>query len=373
MSIGSQLVKGSTFREIRHEDPTDPARRQEILESPGFGRHFTDHMVTMVWTDQEGWHDGRIEPYGPFRLDPAAAVLHYGQEIFEGLKAYRHPDGSIWGFRPGANAHRFNRSARRMALPEFPVEDFLSAVELLVAKDWRWVPDGDEQSLYLRPLMFAEESFLGVRPARRVRFCVIASPVGAYFPKGIEPVSIWLSTNYTRAARGGTGAAKCGGNYAAGLAAQQEASAHGCDQVCFLDAADQRWVEELGGMNLFFVHEDGTLVTPELTGTILEGITRSSILDLAKEQGLEVVERRVDVDEWRRGMTDGRIREVFACGTAAVITPVGRLVWEGGEATVPLGTSAGPQGTVWGRLRSALIDIQWGRTADTHGWMRRFC
>jgi branched-chain amino acid aminotransferase len=303
-------------------------------------------------------------------LDPAAAVLHYAQEIFEGLKAYRHPDGSVWAFRPEANAERFNRSAARLALPPLPVETFVAGLEQLVRVDADWVPSGGEKCLYLRPFMFASEAFLGVRPAAEVKFLVIASPVGSYFSGGIKPVSIWLSTNYTRAAAGGTGAAKCGGNYAASLAAQMEATARGCDQVCFLDAVERRWIEELGGMNLYFVHADGRIVTPELTGTILEGITRSSILTLAKEQGLDVEERRVSIDEWRDGITSGQITEVFACGTAAVITPVGRLVWEEGEVSAGTETSA-DMGSVTMRLRQALVDIQYGRAQDGHGWMRR--
>jgi branched-chain amino acid aminotransferase len=350
--------------------PTSAQRRAEILADPGFGKHFTDHMVTATWTPGAGWHDGRIEPYGPIPLDPAAAVLHYAQEIFEGLKAYRHADGRVWAFRPEANAERMARSARRLALPTLPVEDFLAAIELIVRTDVDWVPTVGEQSLYLRPFMFASEAFLGVRPANEVRFVVISCPVGAYFAGGVKPVSIWLSSNYTRAALGGTGAAKCGGNYAASLAAQLEAAEHGCDQVCFLDAVERRWVEELGGMNIYFVHRDGRLVTPELTGTILEGVTRSSILTLAKEQGLDVEERQVDIDEWRGGIESGEITEVFACGTAAVITPVGRLVWAGGEVASPVDTPDGV-GEVTGRLRQALVDLQYGRTPDPHGWLRR--
>jgi branched-chain amino acid aminotransferase len=358
-------MTGLTFAEHLTTAPTDSARRAEILAAPGFGRFFTDHMVAATWTPEAGWHDGKIEPYGPIALDPAAAVLHYGQEIFEGLKAYRHPDGTVWVFRPEANAQRMARSARRMALPELPEDDFLTSLELLVRADIDWVPGGGENCLYLRPYLFASEAFLGVRSANEVRYLVIASPVGAYFPGGVKPVSIWLSTDYSRAAVGGTGAAKCGGNYAGGLAAQLEASAHGCDQVCFLDAAERTWVEELGGMNLYFVFSDGRLVTPEL-GTILEGVTRSSILTLAKEEGLEVEERRVSIDEWRKGVASGAVTEVFACGTAAVITPVGRLLWEGGEAVTPQAV-----GEVSMRLRRKLVDIQYGRAEDTHGWLHR--
>src|SRR6476661_67794 len=258
--------------------PRSDDERAAVLAAPGFGKYFTDHMALATWTAGHGWHSAQVRPYGPLQLDPSAAVLHYAQEIFEGLKAYRHADGSVWAFRPDQNAARFQRSARRLALPELPADDFVEAVRALVAADVDWVPafGSGEASLYLRPFMFASEAFLGVRPASEVTFCVIASPAGAYFSGGVQPVSIWLSSEYTRAAPGGTGAAKCGGNYAASLAAQVEATANGCDQVAFLDAVERRWVEELGGMNLYFVHRDGSIVTPELTGTILEGITRSS-------------------------------------------------------------------------------------------------
>ncbi len=322
-------------------------------------------MLSITWTAADGWHDARIEPYGPIPMDPATSVLHYAQEIFEGLKAYRHPDGSVWTFRPEANAERFQRSARRLALPELPVETFVASLEALVRIDADWVPTGGEHSLYLRPFMFASEVFLGVRPSAEVRYMVIASPVGPYFASGVKPVSIWLSTNFTRAAPGGTGAAKCGGNYAAGLAAQIEATEHGCDQVAFVDAEEHRWIEELGGMNLYFVKADGRLVTPPTSGTILEGVTRSSILTIGKELGLTPEERPIDIDEWRSGVASGDIREVFACGTAAVITPVGRLVWDGGEV------GSGNAGEMTMRLRNALVDVQYGRAADSHGWLRR--
>jgi branched-chain amino acid aminotransferase len=359
-------MSGLNFEQHLTEHRTSDERRREIFAAPGFGKYFTDHMARATWTPDAGWHDAKIVPYGPITLDPAAAVLHYAQEIFEGLKAYRHPDGSIWTFRPEANAQRLQRSARRLALPELPAEDFVAAIETLVQVDQDWVPSGAEQSLYLRPFMFASEAFLGVRPAIEITFLVIACPVGAYFPGGVKPVSIWLSTNYTRAAAGGTGAAKCGGNYAASLAPMIEATAHDCDQVAFLDAAEHRWVEELGGMNLYFVFKDGRLVTPEL-GTILEGVTRSSLLTLAKEHGLDVEERRISIDEWRSGVESGDITEVFACGTAAVITPVGVLRWEGGE----VGTDAADAGPVASSLRQSLLDIQYGRAEDVHGWMRR--
>ncbi|NAZ87458.1 branched-chain amino acid aminotransferase [Kineococcus indalonis] len=347
--------------------PVSAERRAEVLADPGFGKHFTDHMATATWTRGTGWHDAAVVPYGPLQLDPAAAVLHYAQEVFEGLKAYRHADGSVWSFRPGANAARLARSARRLALPEVPEQMFLEAVTQLVRTDEAWVPSGGESSLYLRPFMVATEAFLGVRSAHEVKFLVIASPAGSYFRGGVEPVSIWLTQDYTRAAFGGTGSAKCGGNYAASLVAQDEAHDNGCDQVCFLDAAERRYVEELGGMNLYFVHDDGTVVTPELTGTILEGITRASILQLAQDAGHRVVERRVSVDEWREGVASGRITEVFACGTAAVVTPVGRLVSRDGE----LVHGTGATGEVTASIRQQLLDLQHGRAEDRHGWMHR--
>jgi len=312
--------------------------------------------------------DGRVQPYAPLTVDPAAAVFHYGQEIFEGMKAYRHGDDSVWLFRPEANAARFASSADRLALPALSESDFLASLQTLVATDRAWVPSTDESSLYVRPFMIASDVFLGVRPAKHVTYMVIASPVGAYFESGPAPVSIWLSRHYTRAAPGGTGTAKCGGNYAASLSAQEQASANGCAQVCFLDAVEGRWVEELGGMNLFFVLADSTLVTPALSGTILDGITRKSIMALAREAGHDVVERRVSVDEWFEGVTSGQITEVFACGTAAVVTPLGSLRDGDRELVIGDGNTAG-EATL--DLRRRLIDIQYGRADDIHGWMTK--
>jgi branched-chain amino acid aminotransferase len=353
----------------RRPDPTGDDEVTRILANPGFGVRFTDHMLTVEWTPDAGWHDARITAYGPLSLDPATAVLHYAQEIFEGLKAYRHADGSVWTFRPEANGARMCRSARRVALPELPAEDFVATVDALVRVDERWVPDAEgEKSLYLRPFMFASEAFLGVRPAKHVTYMVIASPAGSYFAGGLKPVSLLVAEHHTRAALGGMGAAKTGGNYASSLAPQQEAIDRGFDQVVFLDAVERRYVEELGGMNLYFVHDDGTIVTPELTGTILEGVTRSSIIDLAGSLGHKVEERRFTIDEWRDGVSAGRITEVFACGTAAVVTPVGRLAWSDGEVDSSVDGEAGP---VTQRIRQALVDIQYGRAEDTFGWMHR--
>lgn len=343
------------------------AEREAILADPGFGRHFTDHMVSIRWTVDEGWHDAQVRPYGPLQLDPAAAVLHYAQEVFEGLKAYRHADGSVWTFRPEANALRLQRSARRLALPELPEADFLAALEQLLAVDGHWVPSAPETSLYLRPFMIASEAFLGVRPAHVVDFLVIASPAGAYFHGGVRPVAIWLSTEYTRAGRGGMGAAKTGGNYAASLLPQAEAYEQGCQQVLFLDATERRYVDELGGMNIFFVRSDGALLTPELSGTILEGITRASVIQLAKDRGHSVEERRVSIDEWREGVDSGEFTEVFACGTAAVITPIAQLKAPG----FAIGDPQAPAGVLTMSLREELTDIQYGRRPDRHNWMRR--
>src|SRR4051812_2731722 len=348
---------------IAATDPVSQERLAEILANPGFGQYFTDHMFAVEWTPACGWHNARVTPYAPLSLDPATAVLHYAQEIFEGLKAYRRADGSVWTFRPEENAARMLRSSQRLALPQLPVEDFIGCVDALVRTDERWVPEPEgEKSLYVRPFMFASETFLGVRPAQHVTFMVICSPAGAYFSKGVRPVSIWLSETYTRAGRGGMGAAKTGGNYASSLVAQQEAIDEGCDQVVFLDCAEGRYVEELGGMNLYFVHDDGSIATPETSGTILAGITRSAIIDLCGKLGHPVEERPVTIDEWREGVASGRITEVFACGTAAVVTPVGTLKWRGGE--VGEGEDTGP---VTKQIRTALVDLQYGRAADTFG------
>ncbi len=348
---------------LERTSPAADDRIAQALASPGFGRVFTDHMVSAVWTPENGWHDGRVRPYGPLSLDPATHVFHYAQAIFEGFKAYRQPDGSVATFRPAANGARFVRSAQRMALPAFEVDDFVNAADALIRIDERWVPTAPDASLYLRPFMMATEVGLGVRPANEVTFLLIASPSASYFAGGAKPVTIWLSEDYSRAAPGGTGAAKCAGNYAASLVAQQEAIANGCDQVVFLDAVERRWVEELGGMNIFFVLDDGTLVTPELTGSILEGVTRDTILTLAKELGHEVEERRVDVDEWRKGVETGRITETFACGTAAIVASIGTLRWHGGEVV------AGARTPVADEIRETLVGIQHGLLPDSHGWL----
>ncbi len=356
-----------TFTLTPSQDVREDAHRDEILANPGFGNYFTDHMVQIDWTVDEGWHNAEIKPYGPLSIDPGSAVLHYGQEIFEGLKAYRHADGSIWTFRPERNALRLARSANRLALPELSISDFIESIRQLVTTDQSWVPSAPETSLYLRPFMIANENFLGVRAAHRASYFVIASPAGAYFKGGVAPVKIWLTNEYTRAGRGGTGAAKCGGNYAASLVAQAEAYEKGCAQVLFLDAETGTHIEELGGMNVFLVKKDGTLVTPRLTGSILEGITRDSIITLARERGHTVEERDITIAEWRDGVASGDITEVFACGTAAVVTPIGQLLSD----DFAIGDPDAPAGELTMSLRQQLTDIQYGRLPDTHGWLTK--
>ena len=347
--------------------PRTLEERQQALAQLSFGKVFTDHMARAVWTAEEGWHDHRVEAYGPLSLDPSAAVLHYAQEIFEGMKAYRHADGSVWTFRPRTNAARFAASARRLALPELSEADFLGSIEALVRTDTEWVPDSPGSSLYLRPFMFASEAFLGVRPAHRVEYLVIASPSGPYFTSGFNPVSIWVTTDFHRAGPGGTGNAKCGGNYAASLLPQQQAAEHGCSQVCFLDAATGTLLEELGGMNVFFVDADGDVHTPALTDTILDGVTRSSILQLLADDGRTVHERALPFAEIAEQIRSGQITEVFACGTAAVVTPIGQF--KGTDLDLRIGTGEAGPVTSW--LYTTLTDLQYGRSEDTYGWLHR--
>ena len=346
--------------------PRSAEARAQVLANPGFGTAFTDHMVTIDWTEGEGWHGASVVPYGPIPLDPAASVLHYAQEIFEGLKAYRHPDGSMALFRPEANAARLNASAQRLAMPDLPPELFIAAVKELVAADKDWFPSVEGGSLYLRPFMIATEAFLGVRPAKQYKFIVIASPAGNYFKSGAPAITVAVS-DYTRAAPGGTGAAKCGGNYAASLVPTAAAYAQGYDQVLFLDAVERKWIEELGGMNLFFVFADGSLLTPPLTGTILPGVTRASLMDLARDEGLTVREERYSLDQWRADAASGQLIEAFACGTAAVVTPVGKVADHGEEFTIG---SGGP-GQLTGKLKARLTAIQRGEAPDPHGWVMR--
>ena len=355
----------TNFSVTKNSSSKPESQRKEILENPGFGKYFTDHMVLIDWEQDKGFINPRVVPYAKLEVDPANMTLHYGQAIFEGLKAYRHKDGTIKTFRPFENAKRFARSAKRMAMPEMPEELFVQAIKELISVDKNWVPEDREKSLYLRPFMFATEVGLGVRPANKYLFMLIASPAGAYFPKGLKPVSVWLSTEYVRAAPGGTGEAKFAGNYAASLIAQAKAAQEGCDQVVWLDAIERRWIEEMGGMNLYFVYgKQNKIITPELTGSLLAGITRDSILTLAKDLNLSSSEERISVEDLKKGCESGEITEVFACGTAAVITPIGTVKSKDGQFQV----GSGQTGPVTSKLRDALLDIQTGVAKDEHQW-----
>ena len=354
------------FRFEPHADPVSANERAGRLVDPGFGRVFTDHMAVVRYSEAKGWHDAAITARKPLSVDPSTAVLHYAQEIFEGLKAYRTAEGGTALFRPDANARRFQASARRLAMPELPEDLFLESIRLLVKTDRDWIPDSDGGALYLRPFMIASEVFLGVKPSAEYLYMVIASSVGAYWKGGARPISIWVSRDYTRAAPGGTGAAKCGGNYATSLIAQAEAIRQGCDQVVFLDAVERRYVEELGGMNVFFVFDDGSLATPPLTGTILPGITRDSILMLARDAGLTVREELYGIDQWRADAASGRLTEAFACGTAAVVTPIGSVAGADGS----FGIGSGGTGPTTQRMLDTLSAIQRGRSPDPHGWLQ---
>jgi branched-chain amino acid aminotransferase len=362
-----------SFEILASDTPVPAAERERIMAEPGFGIVFTDHMTTIRWAEDRGWHDARLEPYGQLLLDPAAAVLHYGQEIFEGLKAYAQADGQIVAFRPQANAARFNRSAARLAMPGLPEDAFIAAIEVLVRADRAWVPAAAGHSLYLRPFMIATQRGLGVnKPSSSYLFTVIASPVAGYFGGAARAVTVWLSDDYTRAAPGGTGEAKCGGNYAAAFAGQLQALEHGCDQVVWLDAAERKWVEEMGGMNLFFVYGSGSgarMMTPAPTGSLLHGITRDSLLKLAPDLGIPAHEGKISVQQWQEGCASGEITEVFACGTAAVITPVGAVRGAGTEWVIGDST-AGPVTT---RLRDELVGIQYGERPDPYGWIHPLC
>ena len=347
--------------------PVPASERDARLVDPVFGRVHTDHMAIVRYSQDKGWHDGKITARTTLTVDPATAVLHYAQEIFEGLKAYRMEDGATALFRPRANAQRFRDSARRMAMPELPDDLFLGSIEALVRADRDWIPTGPDGSLYLRPFMIASEAFLGVKPSSEYLYMVLASSVGSYWKGGVKPISLWVSHDYSRAAPGGTGAAKCGGNYATSLVAQAEAIRRGCDQVVFLDAAERRWIEELGGMNIFFVFEDGSVVTPPLTGTILPGITRNSIITLMRDQGLTVREELYSIDQWRADAESGRIVESFACGTAAVVTPIGKV--SGPDYAFQIGS--GGMGQTTQRFLEQLGAIQRGRATDPHDWLHR--
>jgi branched-chain amino acid aminotransferase len=347
--------------------PMDAAERERALADPLFGRVHTDHMAIARYSSERGWHDARVTARAAVSLDPATTVLHYAQEIFEGMKAYRHPDGSIALFRPEANARRFNKSAQRMAMPKLPESLFLDGVRSLVRADRDWVPDDEYGSLYLRPFMFASEVVLGVKPSAEYLYIVLASPAGRYFRGDSQAITLWVTRDYIRAAPGGTGEAKCGGNYAASLIAQAESIREGCDQVVFLDAIERRYVEELGGMNIFFVFADGSIATPPLAGTILHGITRDSLLTLARDEGLRVREEPYAIEQWEADARSGRLTEAFACGTAAVVAPIGRVRGKGIDFSIG-GQSVGPATQ---RLRERLVSIQRGTAPDPFGLVEK--
>lgn len=342
------------------DHPKPKPRDEELV----FGRFFTDHMFLMDGVADQGWQNPRVVPYGPLSLDPSAAVLHYSQEIFEGLKAYRSPRETILLFRPDKNAVRLNRSAERMCMPSVDEEMFIQAIKTLVAVDRDWVPESPGTSLYIRPAMIATEAFLGVRPAKTYCFFVILSPVGAYYAEGFNPVKILVEDKYVRAVKGGTGAAKTGGNYAASLAAGEEAHHHGCAQVLYLDGVERKYIEEVGSMNIAFVIDD-VLVTPSLSGSILDGVTRDTVLQLAKDWNLLVSERLIAVDEVIAAAGNGRLSEVFGMGTAAVVSPVSHLVYKNEEIQV----GDGKVGPLAHRLFAEISDIQRGLKPDPHGWV----
>ncbi|SKD04329.1 branched chain amino acid aminotransferase apoenzyme [Burkholderia sp. CF099] len=347
----------------RNSSPISEEQRLSLLESPGFGLVFTDHMATIRYSTEQGWHDAKIGPRVALSLDPASLVFHYAQEIYEGMKAYRLNGGGAGLFRPDANARRFRQSADRLAMPLLPEDMFIESVRSLVRTDDAWIPSSAGFALYLRPFMVATEAVLGVRSSTEYLYCVVATPVGPYFKRGASALTLWVSENFTRAAPGGTGDVKCGGNYAASLAEQAEAVREQCDQVIFLDAMERRWVEELGGMNIFFVFDDGSIRTPPLIGTILPGITRASLITLARGMGLIVCEEPYSIDEWQRDAQSGRLREAFACGTAAVVAPIGEVKAQNYRFTI----GNGGCGAITDRLKSALTDIQFGRGPDPYG------
>jgi branched-chain amino acid aminotransferase len=361
------------FDVVRSAQPCRAEERQRLLADPGFGRIFTDHMITIDWSPERGWHGAALVPYGPLSVDPAARVLHYGHEILEGTKAFRRTDGSLAAFRPRASAARLRRSARRLTLPELPEDAFVRSLELLVTTDRDWVPATPGGSLYLRPFMIeTSRTLVSDSSSKAVKFLVIASPAASFFRNGTAPITVWLAEAYSRAGTGGTGEVNCGGNYAAAFAGQLDAMAAGCDQTVWLDAIAHKWVEEMGGMNVFFVYGSGPgarLVTPPLTGTLLPGITRDSLLTLAPDLGIPAEEDAVSVAQWRADAESGALTEVFACGTAAAITPVGTVKSTTAEWTIANGTP----GPVTTRLREALLAIQHGTAPDPHAWIHPIC
>lgn len=345
-------------------------RAKTLKEKPnqdnlGFGNYFTDHMFMMDYTEGTGWHDARIVPYAPIPMDPATMVLHYAQETFEGLKAYRDPNGNITLFRPEMNARRMINSNRRICMAELPEEMFVEAVEAIVKYEQDWIPTAKDTSLYIRPFMFAIEAGVGVHPAKTYTFIIILSPVGNYYPEGVNPVKIWVEDEYVRAVKGGTGFTKCGGNYAASIAAQVKAESHGYTQVLWLDGVHRKYVEEVGTMNVMFVI-DGKVVTAPLEGSVLPGVTRDSIIHILKDWGYEVEERELSIDELMAAGRNGKLTEAFGTGTAAVISPVGQLYYKGEEVII----NDFKTGDLTQKLYDTLTGIQWGRLEDKYGWVR---
>ena len=345
-------------------------RAKTLKEKPdqnnlGFGTYFTDHMFMMDYTEGIGWHDARIVPYAPIAMDPATMVLHYAQETFEGLKAYRNPKGEITLFRPEMNARRMINSNKRICMAELPEDMFVEAVEAIVKYEQDWIPTAKDTSLYIRPFMFASEASVGVHPAKSYTFVIILSPVGSYYPEGVNPVKIWVEDEYVRAVKGGTGFTKCGGNYAASIAAQVKAESHGYTQVLWLDGVHRKYVEEVGTMNVMFLIND-TVVTAPLEGSVLPGVTRDSIIHILKDWGYKVEERELSIDELMEAGHNGELKEAFGTGTAAVISPVGQLYYKGEEIVI----NDFKTGELTQKLYDTLTGIQWGRLEDKSGWVR---
>ena len=348
--------------EIKIIENTNPS----VMPEPsvlGFGQYFTDHMFIMDYSVDEGWHDARIVPFGPVNIHPASTVLHYGSEIFEGLKAYRRADGKVQLFRPMENIRRMNRSAERMCLPEIPEDMFLEVLTKFVAHEQDWTPSAPGTSLYIRPFMFGNDETLGVHAVKRATFMIITSPVGSYYKEGINPVKIMIEDQDVRAVRGGTGEAKCGGNYAASNRAGERAAQKGYSQVLWLDGVERKYIEEVGAMNVMF-KIDGTVVTPKLSGSILPGITRKSCIEILKANGYKVEERLLSIDELEDALKSGNLEEAWGCGTAAVISPIGEFSYKGEQFIV----NEGKIGATSQWLYDTLSGIQWGKTEDTLGW-----
>jgi len=348
---------------INIQKTTTPKQKPD-QNNLGFGKYFTDHMFIMDYTEGKGWHDPRIVPYGPIQLDPSAMIFHYGQAIFEGLKAYRAKEGSIQLFRPYKNMERINISNERMCIPPIDVEFGVQAIKELVKLDQDWIPTAEGTSLYIRPFIIATDPYLGVKPSSTYMFMIIMSPVGAYYPDGINPVKIYVEDEYVRAVKGGTGFAKTPGNYAASLKAQQCAYDKGYIQVLWLDGIERKYIEEVGSMNVFF-KVNGEILTPSLEGSILAGITRDSAIQLLKSWGLKVTERRISIDEIYEAHSKGTLEESFGTGTAAVISPVGELYWEGKKITI----NDGKIGDISLKLYNTITGIQNGSIEDTMDWI----